>query len=669
MRVTGASIAKTSVNLCLLLASCAAGLFLCELSLRLFYPKYRDLAENSFHRDASRIWARMPNARNWLAHPDTYLPHALHHNNFGLRQHRNFSAADLASAVNVGVFGDSFVENVRMDAPYSFTEPLDWLLNQGQRRFNVLNFGVEGYGPGQSFLHHEHFRYADDLDYVFFVYFRNDLVNVHATGLFYLDEAGRLVRNEAMQPSWWTRFISGLHVSYLMLDVSGRQFFRDPEAARERWSQRSGQLRGIRDLDDRKRTLEKNSAILRRLMRRWKRMVEENGGGFAAVLLPDHPPDPRITPLLEAEGVETVNLYDCFRTHDDDHLRRGWGSSPYRFRNDGHWNEDGNRLAAICLYRFLEKEMRLPGVSEDALRETLRQYYSAFGGWTPPAPPPAKGGKGDPRTAAGIREKYQALGELDLAEERKAIRKLMQAPEKRIIRSDFDVHLDGRNLVYVKDDCSETDVRGSLFLKATSADGRSFLEEVGCCLNMHVVMMLDEKLCVAKKALPDYPVAHIVTGEFHGNRAIGWQAEAVIDRDAFRRALEKAAAPEKRVIRSDFDVYLDGKHLTYVKDVCSPPDLRRRFFLRITPADDKDLPEGGEYDDRDFNQPGVHVDELGCVVRRRLPGYAIRRVRTGQFVRVEGIREPVWEGEFSVSHAAESGEETGAVAAAGPARR
>ena len=234
----------------------------------------------------------------------------------------------------------------------------------------------------------------------------------------------------------------------------------------------------------------------------------------------------------------------------------------------------------------------------------------------------------------------------------------MQTPKKRIIRSDFDVYLDGKELVYVKDDCGEASTQGRLFLMVTSADGRSFMEEVRRPrrLSMSEATMIDEKLCVAKKVLPNYPVAHIVTGEFHGNRAIGWQAEAVIDRDAFRRALEKAVAPEKRVIRSDFDVYLDGKHLTYVKDVCSPPDLRRRFFLRITPADDKDLPEGREYDDRDFNQPGVHIDELGCVVRSRLPGYAIRRVRTGQFVRVEGIREPVWEGEFSISHAADAGE-------------
>ena len=84
---------------------------------------------------------------------------------------------------------------------------------------------------------------------------------------------------------------------------------------------------------------------------------------------------------------------------------------------------------------------------------------------------------------------------------------------------------------------------------------------------MHEVMMLDEKLCVAKKVLTDWPVAHIVTGQFHRNGTLGWQAEAVIDRDAFRKALEKAVAPEKLVIRSDFDVYLDGRQLTYVKNV------------------------------------------------------------------------------------------------------
>ena len=177
---------------------------------------------------------------------------------------------------------------------------------------------------------------------------------------------------------------------------------------------------------------------------------------------------------------------------------------------------------------------------------------------------------------------------------------------------------------------------------------------------MSSAVMIDEALCAAKRSLPDYPVPYIVTGQLHEVGRPAWQAEAVIDRDAFRKALEKirkaaeqAVAPEKLVIRSDFDVYLDGKELTYVKDVCSPPDLRRRFFLHVTPADERDLPEGEAYDNRDFNQVGVHVDALGCVVRRRLPGYAVRHVRTGQTVRVEGNWESVWEGEFSVSRAAD----------------
>ena len=616
---------------------------------------YRDLAEAPFLREESRIWARMPNARNLWVHPDTGLPHPLHHNNFGLRQHRNFSAADLSSAINVGFFGDSFVENVRVDAPYSFTEPLDWLLNQGPRRFNVLNFGVEGYGPGQSFLHHEHFRYADDLDYVFFVYCNNDLYNILETELFHLDGEGRLVRNEIKRPAW-VRFVSRLHLSYLMLDVIGRSsFYHDPEAL----------LRRNPDIPqsrlDEAHDVEKAVAIFRRLVHRWKRVVEENEGVFVVVLLPEGGTYHRIMPILEEGNVKTLDMYDCFSAHDDDNLRRGWDASPYRFRNDRHWNEHGNRLAAVCLYRFLEKEMRLPDVSEDALRKTLHQYYSAFGDYGR-LRRPERGevtsrqgsSRGLLRTAAGIREKYQALSDLDAL--REEIRKLIQTPEKRIIRSDFDVYLDGKELVYVKDDCSETDVWGSLFLKVTSIDGRSFMEEVDCCrrLSMYQIAMIDEKLCVTKKILPNYPVAHIVTGQFHEKEALGWQAEAVFDRNAFRKALEKAFAPEKLVIHSDFDVYLDGKWLTYVKDVSSPPDRRRRFFLRVTPADERDLPEGRvEFDSQDFYQPGVHVGELGYVVRRRLPGYAVRHVRTGQFDRAEeGGWKLFWEGEFSISHAA-----------------
>ena len=75
MRVNIASIRSAAVNLGLLLMACVAGLVLCEASLRLFYPKYRHLAEAQFHSDAMRLWARSPNFRSWRIRSGTSMLH------------------------------------------------------------------------------------------------------------------------------------------------------------------------------------------------------------------------------------------------------------------------------------------------------------------------------------------------------------------------------------------------------------------------------------------------------------------------------------------------------------------------------------------------------------------------------------------------------------------
>ena len=379
------------VNLGLLLASCVVGLSLCEVSLRLFYPKYRHLAEVRFASSAMRIWARMPNQRDHMARPDTHLFHSFHHNNLALRQHRNFTEAELAAATNVGVFGDSFVENSRIAAQYSFTEPLDYLLNQSGMPFNVLNFGVDGYGPGQSLLHYEHFRHAVDLDHVLFVYCENDIRNIYETGLFRLDEAGRLAQHAAIPSPWWVRLISRLHISYLILDASGRLSFErwkkilskeflDEYQEREKHVQHSLSL-SMGEMGDEE--FKSSLAIFQRILRRWKELVENDGGAFSVVWLPAPPVDPDVAAVLLEEDIKVFDLSDCFGVYDAEHYRTPWSRSPYRFKTDNHWNEAGNRLAAVCLYRFLEEEMELPALSEEDLRAALHRYYAAFGERTP----------------------------------------------------------------------------------------------------------------------------------------------------------------------------------------------------------------------------------------------------------------------------------------------
>ena len=415
---------KTIANVALLFISFLSGLVLCELFLRLFYPKYQHVAESHYDYNTMRIWSTIENYRRMTRHPDSGLHHSYYWNNLGMRQHRDFSEIALESANNIGFFGDSFTENVRVSSQYAFNEPLDYLLNLSQKPFNTLNLGVDGYGTGQSFLHYKNFRYAEKLDHVFYVYNSNDLRNIYETNLFYLNEEGELARNEAIQPSWWIRFSSRLHVVYLLLDVGQRlpflvgNFLQNLEKEFVEWRLEmeydkrvhSPRADGIESDFNEGRVDSEDVAnavvIFQQLIHLWKKSVEENGGKFYIVILP-RLDEVRVTTILDEE-FDVVNLYECFSDYVKDYQQREWRYQAQRFKRDGHWNEAGNQLAMVCLYRFLEPEVGLPVLSDTALREALFTYYSSFDGWMPderwikqvPVPP---------HVHEGIRDKYLAL--------------------------------------------------------------------------------------------------------------------------------------------------------------------------------------------------------------------------------------------------------------------
>ena len=98
----------------------------------------------------------------------------------------------------------------------------------------------------------------------------------------------------------------------------------------------------------------------------------------------------------------------------------------------------------------------------------------------------------------------------------------------------------------------------------------------------------------------------------------------------------------ERIASSNFDIYLDeygyeyGRRLIYFRQPCASADAQTQFFLHIIPADARDLPDHSRehgFDNRDFNYASGAVQALDdwCVAMRRLPDYAIQRIRTGQF--------------------------------------
>ena len=220
---------KSTANLLLAFGSLVVGLSLCEAALRVFHPRYEYAAgppQRSYH------WSSK------YRHPDTGAKHLVVYNNLGSRQHRDFSERDLAEGVNLAFFGDSFTENLRLAAHYSFTEVLDYLLNarplpgagagvpprplSRPPRFNVLNFGVDGTGPAEQHMAYRGLPSKLRPRHVFYVHANNDFGDIrHARGL--LSGRGRqmLVWRAEKESGAWIRALSGFHLTYLALDARG----------------------------------------------------------------------------------------------------------------------------------------------------------------------------------------------------------------------------------------------------------------------------------------------------------------------------------------------------------------------------------------------------------------------------------------------------------------
>ena len=159
--------------------------------------------------------------------------------------------------------------------------------------------------------------------------------------------------------------------------------------------------------------------------------------------------------------------------------------------------------------------------------------------------------------------------------------------------------------------------------------------------------------CIHRQPLPDYPIARIRTGtNGRSGGEVIWRADIDLAAHAAVHALyDSAAAGDygQPVAQSAFDVYLRGNRLAYLKEPCAPGDVDARFFLHIFPADPADLPADWRefgFENRDFwlADHGARAGDI-CVAERELPGYAIERIRTGQFVSGEGA---IWRVEFAV---------------------
>ena len=239
-----------------------------------------------------------------------------------------------------------------------------------------------------------------------------------------------------------------------------------------------------------------------------------------------------------------------------------------------------------------------------------------------------------------------------------------------LVRSQFDLYLDGGTLTYVKESCRPEDTAHRFTLRAVPAAVR----DLPAVYRADGWQPLDfwfgrfgvrfDGRCVIRRPLPDYPLRALEVGRpapgVRGLRLLEavidlapgqppvppatryWSAHAAI-------ATGERAAPAGR---AGFGVYLDaaGTELTYHKERCAPDDLWGRFFLHVFPANPAELAaserQSGFYN-RGFFFPehGVMLPGGACVALVPLPAWehGIARIHTSQVIG----REALWQAEFS----------------------
>ena len=114
-----------------------------------------------------------------------------------------------------------------------------------------------------------------------------------------------------------------------------------------------------------------------------------------------------------------------------------------------------------------------------------------------------------------------------------------------------------------------------------------------------------------------------------------------VQRMALDEAVTFRVGGQRPAIKGEFDVYLVGSRLFYVKELCERTDIETPFFLHVAPVGRDDIDKGRE--SLGFNNADFILEEYGggraswgedgspCLAEVPLPEYKIATAGTGQF--------------------------------------
>jgi len=301
------------------------------------------------------------------------------------------------------VLGDSYVEALQVAHEDSFPALLQKKLNAGfsSKRVEVIALGQSGFGTAESYMRYVNSgrRYSPDLVILAFLtgndfmdnsrFLSQDALRVY----FVFDDRGHLVLDNSLYEEYErgmglvrSLFQSLKRHSYLLSLVSDRVYLLRQELRKASFvgqlagnlqEEEKGKLDEFSNLNIYRSDLSKSwreaFAVTKSLILKFKNTVEEDGARFVLVSLSNaeqvHPriweqvneryavafdydqPDRMLEEYTKQQGITYLKLMPVFREY---HLQSGKDLHGFGSNGRRHWNENGHRLAADEILKFLK---------------------------------------------------------------------------------------------------------------------------------------------------------------------------------------------------------------------------------------------------------------------------------------------------------------------------
>ena len=333
-------------NIFLVFSSLLISIFIIEIILNIS-GKYENLT-NSKLIPSDSIYERPFSSFQKHKHPDLNYIITNYFDEDGVK---NFTNTRTSQKKNIiGIFGDSFTENIAIDRQFEYSN----VVNDYLKNYQVVNYGVGGYSADQVFL--RYIKYRDhDFKHIFYLFMPAD--TGLATDITFNNDGTYLLKKKKI--NFIYQVLGKLNITYFAIDLMfiSREFISKNHSKiyLENYDDVLANKIYRKFYSNKFDKCIKNKAScdsnFLKLLKVFKKEVESNNSKFYILLYPNNKHIEHFKEIIRNE-TEDFNYFILNKNLDHNSVNKNY---KFQFKNDDHWNEYGNILFAQSLLDIFEK--------------------------------------------------------------------------------------------------------------------------------------------------------------------------------------------------------------------------------------------------------------------------------------------------------------------------